>query len=124
VGQNFSAFLDTFARTQGFQHLMDFIYNSVGSTNGLDAFGHFLRSNLQLTSCVEVAANVQSGCEAFFPKATTPTTTKKTKKKGKKAARAARAHLRGSSPLPAGLSAGAAMKNASAYLDFLLGGGS
>src|SRR5215207_2182129 len=66
VGQNFSAFLDTFTKTQGFQNLMDFIYNSVGSTNGIDAFGHFLRSNLQLTSCVEIAATVQSGCEAFF----------------------------------------------------------
>jgi ABC-type transporter Mla subunit MlaD len=99
VGQNFSAFLDTFTKTQGFQGLMDFIYNSVGSTNGFDAFGHFLRSNLQLTSCVEIATSVQSGCEAFFPKATpTSTTTKKTK--GKKAVRKARARLRSKSPLP------------------------
>ncbi len=30
VGNNFSAFLDTFTKTQGFQNLMDFIYNSVG----------------------------------------------------------------------------------------------
>src|SRR5262249_9078852 len=79
VGQNFSNFLDTFTKTQGFQSLMDFIYNSVGSTNGFDAFGHFLRSNLQLTSCVEIAVSVQSGCEAFFrPSSTTPTTTKQT----------------------------------------------
>jgi hypothetical protein len=79
---------------------MDFIYNSVGSTNGIDAFGHIVRSNLQLTSCVEVAVTVQSGCEAFFrPATTTPTTTKK--KKGKKSVRkAARAHLRSKLPLP------------------------
>jgi phospholipid/cholesterol/gamma-HCH transport system substrate-binding protein len=98
IGQNFSAFLDTFTKTQGFQNLMDFIYNSVGATNGIDAYGHFLRSNLQLTSCVEVAVTIQSGCEAFFRPSTTPTTTKK--KKGKKAIRKARAKLRPKSPLP------------------------
>jgi phospholipid/cholesterol/gamma-HCH transport system substrate-binding protein len=99
VGQNFSAFLDTFTKTQGFQSLMDFIYNSVGSTNGIDAFGHFLRSNLQLTSCVEVAATLQSGCEAFFQPPTAPTTPEK---KGGKAVRKAKAKakLRAQSPLP------------------------
>ena len=100
IGQNFSAFLDTFTKTQGFQNLMDFIYNSVGSTNGIDAFGHIVRSNLQLTSCVEVAVTVQSGCEAFFrPATTTPTTTKK---KGKKSAR----KVRGASSLEAAAAAG------------------
>jgi phospholipid/cholesterol/gamma-HCH transport system substrate-binding protein len=97
VGQNFSAFLDTFTKTQGFQYLMDFIYNSVGSTNGFDSIGHFLRSNLQLTSCVEVAVSVQSGCEAFFrPTSTTPTTTKK---KGKKA-KVSKAGIHNASPIP------------------------
>ena len=84
VGQNFSAFLDTFTKTQGFQSLMDFIYNSVGATNGFDSVGHVLRSNLQLTSCVEVAVSVQSGCEAFFrSSSTTPAPTKKKSKKAK-----------------------------------------
>jgi phospholipid/cholesterol/gamma-HCH transport system substrate-binding protein len=97
VGQNFSALLDTFTKTQGFQNLMDFIYNSVGSTNGIDAFGHFVRSNLQLTPCVEVASTVQSGCEAFFRDSTTPTPTKK--KKGKKA-KVRKAGIRSASPIP------------------------
>src|SRR5215208_768697 len=97
VGQSFSAFLDTFTKTQGFQNLMDFIYNSVGSTNGVDSQGHFLRANLQLTSCVEVAVTVQSGCEAFFRSASTPTTP--TKKKGKKS-KVRKAGLRGASQLP------------------------
>jgi phospholipid/cholesterol/gamma-HCH transport system substrate-binding protein len=96
VGQNFSAFLDTFTKTQGFQNLMDFIYNSVGSTNGFDAFGHFLRSNLQLTSCVEVAVSVQSGCEAFFrPSSPAPTTKKKSKK-----AKISKAGIHSASPIP------------------------
>jgi phospholipid/cholesterol/gamma-HCH transport system substrate-binding protein len=100
VGQNFSAFLDTFTKTQGFQNLMDFIYNSVGSTNGIDAFGHFLRSDLQLTSCVEIAASIQSGCQATWPQAPPTTTTKPKKKKGKKAVRKAKARLKPRSPLP------------------------
>jgi phospholipid/cholesterol/gamma-HCH transport system substrate-binding protein len=98
VGQNFSAFLDTFTKTQGFQNLTDFIYNTVGSTNGIDAFGHFLRSDLQLTPCVEIAVSVQSGCESFFRPSTTPTKTKK--KKGKKSVRKAKAHLRPTLPIP------------------------
>jgi phospholipid/cholesterol/gamma-HCH transport system substrate-binding protein len=98
VGNNFSALLDTFTKTQGFQSLMDFIYNSVASTNGFDAFGHFLRSDLQLTSCVEVATSVQTGCEATFPKAVAPTTP--TKKKKSKKAKASKAGLRSNSPLP------------------------
>jgi phospholipid/cholesterol/gamma-HCH transport system substrate-binding protein len=103
VGQNFSAFLDTFAKTQGFQNLMDFIYNSVGSTNGIDTKGHFLRSDLQLTSCVEVAASVQSGCQATWPQPVAASTTKKKSKKAvqsRRSVRKAKAHLRPASPLP------------------------
>jgi ABC-type transporter Mla subunit MlaD len=95
IGNNFSAFLDTFTKTGGFQNLMNFIYNSVGATNGIDAFGHFLRSNLQLTSCVEVAVTVQSGCEAFFRPSATPAPTQK---KGKKATRKAGAQIRSGNP--------------------------
>jgi phospholipid/cholesterol/gamma-HCH transport system substrate-binding protein len=100
VGQNFSAFLDTFTKTQGFQSLMDFIYNSVGSTNGIDAFGHFLRSNLQLTACVEVSVTEQSGCEGLFQPPAPPTSTEQKKAQGKKAVRKAKAKLRAQSPLP------------------------
>jgi phospholipid/cholesterol/gamma-HCH transport system substrate-binding protein len=98
VGQNFSAFLDTFTKTQGFQNLMDFIYNSVGSTNGFDSHGHFLRSNLQLTSCVEVAVSIQSGCEAFFRDSSTGTAPP-TKKKSKKA-KVSKAGIHSLSPIP------------------------
>ena len=52
--------------TQGFQNLMDFIYNSSGSINGFDQFGHYQRSNLQLTTCVELVATPAGGCEAFW----------------------------------------------------------
>jgi phospholipid/cholesterol/gamma-HCH transport system substrate-binding protein len=98
IGQNFGAFLNTFEKTQGFQALMDFIYNSVGSANGFDAYGHFLRSNLQLTSCVEVTTTFQGVCQASFAPASTTSTTKK-KKKGKKA-KISKAGLHAASPLP------------------------
>ncbi len=96
IGQNFSSFLNTFEKTQGFQFLMDFIYNSVGSANGFDAYGHFLRSNLQLTSCVEVSEIPQGVCKATFEQATTTSTKKK---KGKKA-KISKAGIHSASPLP------------------------
>jgi phospholipid/cholesterol/gamma-HCH transport system substrate-binding protein len=96
VGQNFSAFLNTFTKTQGFQALMDFIYNSTGSANGFDAYGHFLRSNLQLTSCVEVSDTFQNVCQSSFPPAAPPTTTKKSVKKAK----VSKAGIHAASPLP------------------------
>jgi len=101
VGRNFSALLDTFTKTQGFPFLMDFIFNSVGSANGFDAYGHFLRSNLQLTSCVELTDLLQQVCQSSFPAASTQAaSTAKKGRKAKKALKAARAKLRHSSPIP------------------------
>ncbi len=102
VGNNFAALLSTFEKTQGFQSLMSFIYNTTGSLNGFDQFGHFQRSNLQLSTCVEVVATPAGGCEAFFSQgATAPPKTKKKKKKGKKAkVSKAKGRLRSASPLP------------------------
>lgn len=68
VGKNLGALLDTFAKTKGFEYLMDFIYNTVGSINGFDVYGHFLRSNLQVSNCINIEAIVVQGCEAFFRK--------------------------------------------------------
>jgi phospholipid/cholesterol/gamma-HCH transport system substrate-binding protein len=100
VGNNFSALLDTFTKTQGFQYLMSFIYNSVGSSNGFDAYGHFLRSNLQLTSCVEIASTPQPGCDAFFPNAAPAAPTKKKKGKKAKKSKISKAGIHAASPLP------------------------
>jgi phospholipid/cholesterol/gamma-HCH transport system substrate-binding protein len=100
VGINFGSLLDTFERTQGFQNLMNFIYNTSGSLNGFDQFGHYQRSNLQLSTCVELVATPAGGCEAFWQPSSTssPTTKKKTKKASK--TRAAKAKIRSASPLP------------------------
>jgi phospholipid/cholesterol/gamma-HCH transport system substrate-binding protein len=98
VGINFGSLLDTFERTAGFQNLMNFIYNTTGSLNGFDEIGHYQRSNLQLSTCVEIVATPAAGCEAFWQPG--PTSSASKKKKGKKAVRKARAKLRASSPLP------------------------
>jgi hypothetical protein len=55
----------------------------VGSTNGYDQYGHFLRANLQVTACLDYQTVVQSGCESFFQPAA-PTSTKKCQQKDKK----------------------------------------
>jgi phospholipid/cholesterol/gamma-HCH transport system substrate-binding protein len=68
VAKNLNSLLSTFDQTKGFQYLTDFVYNTVGSVNGFDQFGHFLRANLQVTSCLDYQIIVQSGCEAFFIK--------------------------------------------------------
>jgi ABC-type transport system involved in resistance to organic solvents, periplasmic component len=104
VGNNFAALLSTFEKTQGFQSLMNFIYNTTGSLNGFDKFGHFQRSNLQLSTCVEVVATPAGGCQAFWTQAGSSGTTTTKKKKGKKAkkskVRKAKGGLRSASPLP------------------------
>jgi len=94
VGNNFSALLNTFEKTQGFQSLMNFIYNTTGSLNGFDAYGHYQRSNLQLSTCVEIVATPAGGCQAFWEAPASSSTSKK-KKKGKKA-KVSKARIRGS----------------------------
>jgi len=101
VGINFGSLLDTFERTQGFQFLMNFIYNTSGSLNGFDQFGHYQRSNLQLSTCVEIVATPAGGCEAFWqPSSSGSGTTKKKKTKKASKTRSAKAKLRSASPLP------------------------
>jgi phospholipid/cholesterol/gamma-HCH transport system substrate-binding protein len=81
VGVNFGNLFDTFAKTNGFRYLMDFIFNSVGVANGFDAYGHFLRSYLQISNCVNLSSFVVEGCEAFFRDTLIPPSKKKKKKK-------------------------------------------
>ncbi len=58
--------LGTFSDTSGFQHLMDFIYNSAGNINGYDVYGHFQRALGIRSSCLDVKAEVVTACAAFF----------------------------------------------------------
>lgn len=61
-----SALLRTFNDTGGFEHLMDFIYNTSGNINGYDDYGHFQRALGIRSNCTDIQAIVFPSCEAFF----------------------------------------------------------
>ena len=58
--------LFTLQKTGGYQNLLKFLYDSALSTNAFDKFGHFLRAQLLVTSCVDYALAPQTGCGANF----------------------------------------------------------
>lgn len=61
-----AALLTSTKRTKGFERLMDLIYNTTGSVNGFDDAGHFLRTALIATNCVDYSIGWASGCDARF----------------------------------------------------------
>ena len=89
AARSLAELLDTFVRTNGARYLMDLIYFTAGTINGFDSFGRYLRTNIQVTNCIEVSAIVIQGCEAFFQDPAEPAKKKKKKKKRKKGKRAA-----------------------------------
>ena len=78
-----AALLSTFNDTGGFQHLMDFIYNSAGNINSYDTFGHFQRALGIRSSCLDVKSTVFLQCAAFFQRAGSSSTASKAKKENK-----------------------------------------
>ena len=79
-----SALLNSLRQHQGFDRLMDLIYNTTGSVNGFDSYGHTLRSVVQPTNCVDYTPLNFTGCSAKWKPGQ-----KKNKKKSKKAVAAA-----------------------------------
>ena len=61
-----ASLLSTFNDTGGFQHLMDFIYNTSGNINGYDTYGHFQRALGIRSNCTDIDSVVFPSCEAFF----------------------------------------------------------
>lgn len=51
--------------TKGFDALVDLIYNFTGVSNGFDKYGHFTRTLVTLTNCLEYELEA-SGCSAKF----------------------------------------------------------
>jgi ABC-type transporter Mla subunit MlaD len=85
---NGSAFLTSLRQHQGLDRLMDLIYNTTGSVNGFDSYGHTLRSVVQPTNCVDYTPLNFTGCSSKW-KPGEKNKKKKGKKKGKKAVAAA-----------------------------------
>jgi phospholipid/cholesterol/gamma-HCH transport system substrate-binding protein len=59
-------FLVSTRKEGGFDSLADLIYNSAASTNEFDQYGHFGRSLVTLTNCVDYTPEPTSGCNANF----------------------------------------------------------
>lgn len=113
LGDNLAALLTSLRDTGGVQRLMDFVFYSVGATNGFDRFGHYLRASLVVNLCATYAVARNAECSANFVASETP--------KAASAARAARAATRRT---PALERTDAALRgDEQALLDYLLADG-
>lgn len=59
-------FLVSTRKTEGFDGLVDLIYNSGAALNEFDQYGHFVRSLVVLADCLDYGLNPRSGCSAKF----------------------------------------------------------
>lgn len=59
-------FLGSVKESKGWNFLVDLIYNGAASTNGFDKYGHFVRSLVTLTACLEYFVIEESTCSAKF----------------------------------------------------------
>jgi ABC-type transporter Mla subunit MlaD len=64
--KNLNKLLNTLKLSGGDQQLLKFIFNTAGSVNAFDKFGHILRANLLVTSCVDYTIIPTTGCGAKF----------------------------------------------------------
>jgi ABC-type transporter Mla subunit MlaD len=58
----------SFDSAGGFESLMRFIFNYTGSVNGEDAQGHFIRSTVDVTNCVQRSTTSPGSCPWTFEK--------------------------------------------------------
>lgn len=63
---NFSELLESLRSTGGIERLMDVLFLASGATNGYDALGHFLRTDLLSADCYPTLAVARGGCEAYL----------------------------------------------------------
>jgi phospholipid/cholesterol/gamma-HCH transport system substrate-binding protein len=64
--QNLNRLLGSLNRTNGFKDLLHFLFNTAGSTNAFDQYGHILRTQLLVTSCLDYTVVPTTGCGAKF----------------------------------------------------------
>ena len=75
---NFGRLLKSLRKTKGFEQLMRFIYHNVGSTNGYDQFGHYLRTNFLATNCIDYATAKAQECQANWKQASSSSSSART----------------------------------------------
>ena len=68
ISQNLKGILRTFEQTGGIKYLLVFIRNSTTAANSFDANGHFLRTNVLVTTCIDTQPNrtLVGGCGTNF----------------------------------------------------------
>lgn len=59
-------FFGSTRETKGWNGLVELIYNGAASNNGFDQYGHFLRTLVTLTNCLDYATTPASGCVADY----------------------------------------------------------
>ena len=64
---NLAALLSSIKKTGGIDRLMELIYNTTGSMNGYDEFGHYMRIGLTTTTCQSFYTAPDINCTAKFP---------------------------------------------------------
>jgi ABC-type transporter Mla subunit MlaD len=68
---NLAKFLSSWREADGFQNLMELVYNLSGSVNAFDQFGHFQRALLPVNNCVDYEIIPEPTCGADFDQAVT-----------------------------------------------------
>jgi hypothetical protein len=63
---NLRQLLGSLRETGGFEELLKLVFNTVGSVNAFDQYGHFLRALLPLNNCVDYESVPEPGCSAAF----------------------------------------------------------
>jgi ABC-type transporter Mla subunit MlaD len=63
---NLAKLLVSTKKTGGFNGLVDLIYNTTGTLNGFDKYGHISRTVVNLTNCLEYKVKESTGCSAKF----------------------------------------------------------
>jgi ABC-type transporter Mla subunit MlaD len=58
--------LSSLRKTGGYRALTSFLFRTVGSINGFDQYGHFLRAGLQITTCTTLLSAPLLSCWANF----------------------------------------------------------
>lgn len=68
--RNLRKLLVSLRKTEGFRYIAEVLYNSSGSVNAFDRFGHFLRALLPLNNCVGYEIIPEPGCDVNFNRTT------------------------------------------------------
>jgi phospholipid/cholesterol/gamma-HCH transport system substrate-binding protein len=62
-GNNLAELLTSLRSSGGLERLLDFIFLGANSTNGYDALGHFLRSEVIANACLTYAVSTANACQ-------------------------------------------------------------